>query len=809
MKKRIIFFALLLILIYGIYVNASRLYVPSQQGSVDCTNSCDDGCSCENICAYAAKPESEIGMIAKITCGSKCTNCYTDKVKPQCNIECANFQDITEFEDCLRQCCNKALFNACDNLMKVIHFINSLDQKPPTVSKYVVYTSTTCPYCTDTYLANPTGALKRCKDLKTIRWLWTSDVSTPLTQIKKDDWKSGTGPCQLENGKQKCICKETWLTLPPLTQTCTPTVNNNWCCTSEQCYSQQKGCLAVCSGETQYCKIPNGDNKGLCAVPGDECTCGTTGSQDTTPPPVNPPANPPAAPSGSCSCTDAPHCVKVCNEGFKCNGKKTCSCGGPCTSVGTAQPVDEKTCSKLGGTCSCSSNKCSETLSGATDCKDSCCKTCASSDGGGTITVPVTQTCSQLGGTCSSDCENGCDGTISGASDCSNSCCSKCKGGCPSIYTLDNKNNLVWQDDSSHGFFSKNLEAYHYKELNPFVGYVIIKENVEETTYINSVELIETGDKSNIMADDLGGLHTIGELNSIACVDSKRKDCSHMVFTQDSQIMPYFDPIPEAKKISESDYGTNAWVSDISDIEDKSALDYLEITLPKTDKKQAKLFLVLSETGLLNYGEVRMITKIGKDLFYAVIESPIVGKIIGEKITKSSKITVKILDKNNQWKDYPVDYNTVTGVYATKIIPLDMSLVKDNKVRLEFWRFAYAFDYIAVDYSDDEKIQYKLVSPKSAIKNSKEDVLALVTMSDDKYATIQEGDEIKFTFNTKVDKKYFLKLGSYYQPLVMRNAEKTPSSYDALLKNSNFVAASILNEGYGEKSILVDFLARR
>ncbi|NTV24173.1 MAG: hypothetical protein HGA85_07455, partial [Nanoarchaeota archaeon] len=170
-----------------------------------------------------------------------------------------------------------------------------------------------------------------------------------------------------------------------------------------------------------------------------------------------------------------------------------------------------------------------------------------------------------------------------------------------------------------------------------------------------------------------------------------------------------------------------------------------------------------SGTGLLDFMEYDSLTKAGKniDLVYDILESPIVGESIAQDIKLISGIRVKI-EKDGEWVEYPEKISIVGGTYERTVIALDRAIA-GSKVRLEFLRYAYAFDYIAYD-DHQTTLETAAIVPVKVLFNSK-DVSAEVAETDEDYVLVHKGEEVKAYYDIKPGKKYFLAVGGYYQPL--------------------------------------------
>ncbi|MBN1503081.1 hypothetical protein JW930_06045 [Candidatus Woesearchaeota archaeon] len=384
-------------------------------------------------------------------------------------------------------------------------------------------------------------------------------------------------------------------------------------------------------------------------------------------------------------------------------------------------------------------------------------------------------------------------------------------GGCPSLY-YKTKKGYVYAEDISLGQFSELMVSGYYTKLNGLSEpSVKLTEFFDETYYLDEIKLIEvqtTVPITEILQDNNGISHTIQELTPVECVDSSGTDCTSLIKTIDTELKRYMVQIPEAKIISEEDYGKHAYTSKIADVED-SPRDYLEISLPES-QSIIKLVVSLSETGQLNFAEADLFGSSSFDISTVVglMKMPVIGDKIISKIQRASSLKTMIKDSNGNWIDYPDKELTqfVVGTYKTIVIPLDSSLLKDNKIRLEFWRGAYAFDYIGADTSVDLPMEVKSYKPTKAVKEG-QDFTQQLLEKDNNYAEVSFNEELVVEFPTEIDQDatYFLEAQGYYLTN-MEPGETGGQDLMQTLKASVLLTRLIFEENYAERYFLERYL---
>lgn len=411
--------------------------------------------------------------------------------------------------------------------------------------------------------------------------------------------------------------------------------------------------------------------------------------------------------------------------------------------------------------------------------------------------------------------------------------------GCPA-YSSWNGEEFVFETEGLLGLLNKQMESETYNKLNHAEednGKIKVKisEIIPEVLYLNSAKLIAVDHPAGTEAylDPEGNPHVVDpeEVKKVECADRFGDDCSSLVQEADEKPMDS-KPGTEGNLVSSRsindappvDYAGNAWVSDVRRLDlDKDTDDYLYITLPgvsrdqnkdqKTAPDAAKLIISGSETGFKSFSELSLFY-LGKDnlpVIYSAIDGTFFGRIMKEKISESTKITLQIPDENGQWKDYPYPQsydNAIMGSYTTLVFPLNISLIKDSRIRIKMIAFAYMIDFIGVDYSADSSISAGYSEPDAPELKER----------DDSRKVVSEGESIEMIFKkpgitgkegySNGSRSYFLMTSGYYHPFESLVAGRKGDYNSGILDIANVFAstpayAALLADSDYTKRILI------
>ncbi|MFO8016916.1 MAG: right-handed parallel beta-helix repeat-containing protein [Candidatus Woesearchaeota archaeon] len=365
---------------------------------------------------------------------------------------------------------------------------------------------------------------------------------------------------------------------------------------------------------------------------------------------------------------------------------------------------------------------------------------------------------------------------------------------------------------------------------------IAVKEIMNETTYMDSMELI-TVDHSNeteVMLDIHGNPHTIDDPLPVRCIDRFGDDCTGLINEADERPIgatssidggltgsrSIYDPIltdgPDGEywvsnlsamgvKGLKNDSGDDAGNDQGGDTENDSGdeqgkqegigmpeqtRDYIELELPEPeennkegknndDKGIIKLIISGSDSGLLGHSEAGLFSFAGDKLpeLYRVLDNTFIGRVSGQGILDTASINVQVLDEYGQWIDYPESFeNAMLGSYRTILLPLNRSLIRDSRIRLEMITYSYAIDYIGVDYSEDENMVVSRAEPSLESLKERDDIREVMTKGDmvelsfrnppmpGSGRDIQGNKSTQESMKESMQRSYFLESVGYYHP---------------------------------------------
>ncbi len=384
--------------------------------------------------------------------------------------------------------------------------------------------------------------------------------------------------------------------------------------------------------------------------------------------------------------------------------------------------------------------------------------------------------------------------------------------GCP-IYSSWNGTDFVYETDGLLGLLNRRMESATYDRLSRLkpekgLATVRVSEILPEVLYLNHAELIRVGHPDDVIVylDSNGTPRTISNdsMMGVRCVDSRGSDCTGLVEKADEAPQTpqtiFNSGLVSSRSATDNppvDYNGSAWVSDINSLDlGKDTHDYLYITLPEPEQvegtespEKGKLVIKGSETGLMSFS-VYSLFALGKEslpVIYSAIDNTFLGSMMEEKILDSASITVQVLDEKGEWVDYSEGGHTgdgymgdgrgILGPYSTLVMPLNMSLVRGNRLRLRMTAFAYMIDFIGIDYSDDAEVSVETYKPRRGS----------LSALDSSRITVSQGEHIDIRFDVdegeteagREEGTYFLSTSGYYHPfesLVPGSADRSPDS---------------------------------
>jgi hypothetical protein len=356
-------------------------------------------------------------------------------------------------------------------------------------------------------------------------------------------------------------------------------------------------------------------------------------------------------------------------------------------------------------------------------------------------------------------------------------------GACPTIYSV-NEGKEIMEEETILGLINKRMEKYHYEDLEyakPSDGKIelVIKEERPEITYLNDVKLIAVNsDAKQVLVSPDGKPQIIKDLKPVtSCISKQGLDCLKQVVAQDSkpEITHHVDKGGSVN--FKQDWRQTAWttpdVKNLNLADDNNLRDWVEVELPPAPagSKMAKLVIGGSETGILSFAEYDWVTtsKENVELFFDMSDNTSFGDYWAKQLYKVVPPKIKIQNNEGEWVDYPdksFDEN-IFSTYDTLVFPLDLSLIKNNKIRIESMAYTYIYDLVGVDYSDNSYEQ-KIIPLSKALFNG-EDITGKLNNFDDQRSVILQGEENKLFFDVSAldsSKKwsYHVMVGGYYQP---------------------------------------------
>jgi len=373
-------------------------------------------------------------------------------------------------------------------------------------------------------------------------------------------------------------------------------------------------------------------------------------------------------------------------------------------------------------------------------------------------------------------------------------------GACPTIYSVDREGKEVLEEETILGLINKRMEKYHYEDLEYAQAQdgklkIIVKEERPEIAFLNDIKLIviDSQAKQVLIAPD-GSPQTINNLQPVISCKSKRgEDCLKQVLKQDSKLDQTL-PVDTGGGINfRENWRQTAWTTShpqLLDFSKKENLrDWIEVELPPApaDAKTAKLVISASETGILSFAEVDWITtsKENVELFFDLSDNTIFGDHWAKNLYKVVPPKIQIQKDKGEWVNYPdssFDEN-IFSTYDTLVFPLDLSLIENNKVRIESMAYTYIYDFVGVDYSDVDYTKY-IISPTAATYKGK-NILEEINNLDDKRLLLLPYEQTELLFqlpqeNQSLNRSYHIQIAGYYQP-ERRMKGKGTSSFKSIL----------------------------
>ncbi|MEM4397705.1 MAG: hypothetical protein QW757_03730, partial [Candidatus Woesearchaeota archaeon] len=212
-------------------------------------------------------------------------------------------------------------------------------------------------------------------------------------------------------------------------------------------------------------------------------------------------------------------------------------------------------------------------------------------------------------------------------------------GSCPYVYSIDDKGNEILEEDLLVLKYSENND-YYYTNLNNYFESIVIKEHLNERTYLDNIKLLKS-DKNSYISNK-GNVVSIKNPEKVLCETKEGEDCTNIISRKDAG---YFSPSIDVDKlriIKSTDYNVKAYSTNIEKIKQNynnfndDKFDYLILTLPKK-QENAKLIISASMTDKIGVFEYKLSEKDIKGILptiYKLLNYDIIYDIIQNKLKK-------------------------------------------------------------------------------------------------------------------------------------------------------------------------------
>jgi|GEM_PF-2547481 len=357
-------------------------------------------------------------------------------------------------------------------------------------------------------------------------------------------------------------------------------------------------------------------------------------------------------------------------------------------------------------------------------------------------------------------------------------------GECPTIYSFNEKGEEVLEEETILGLINKRMEKYHYEDLEYAFPKenklnIIVKEEMEEIAFFNDIKLIVVDSKADKIYIAPNGIpQAITNLQPVISCKSKRgENCLKQISKQDSKTERTIRSSKGGAINFRENWRETAWTTESPHLLDfsnnENLRDWIEVELPKAppDAKTAKLVVSASETGVLSYAEVDWVTtsKENVELFFDLSDNTPFGDHWAEMLYSFVPPKIQVQNDNGEWINYPdssFDEN-IYSTYDTLVFPLDLSLIKNNKIRIESMAYTYIYDFVGVDYFDSE-FKKNVISPSAATHKEKNVVNKINNFDAERIILLpQEQLELSFSLppeSPSLNRTYHIQIAGYYQP---------------------------------------------
>ena len=339
------------------------------------------------------------------------------------------------------------------------------------------------------------------------------------------------------------------------------------------------------------------------------------------------------------------------------------------------------------------------------------------------------------------------------------------KSSCPFIYTYD-KNNYALTGEIYSGSIQPQLERNDYLKLPAYKienhKYQLkISNEVKEIQHTNLMELwvFDHSSDLKIWVDKYGKYHTVSNLIS-------SQSATNLAGTNVLQLIEDQDSLFYSSNLNDSELPLT---------------DGLIMEFPKPENAtQAKLMIRAKNSFVLDYMTGQFQNQFG-DLYNRWNKKQ--SKAPAEKLRQwmfdqNIPLTLSV-ERNGKWES--IDYYNVAGPMAFKedilSFPLNGTENSPLKVKLEGGNFFWDIDYAGIDYTQDVKVDYRVIKAVSALNQAGKDVKNQIRYDDNRYYVQPEvGDNAIVTFDFPKDptesQSVFLHSKGWYQ--ILRDPSGTP-----------------------------------
>ncbi len=342
--------------------------------------------------------------------------------------------------------------------------------------------------------------------------------------------------------------------------------------------------------------------------------------------------------------------------------------------------------------------------------------------------------------------------------------------GCPFLFGWDGQRYRYIDATLMHAFFRRyETTTYHQTaDLEPENGCydLMLFQGLPETSYVNELGLwaVDHPQGTSIVLErndppgGLGVIHTISHPQAVAAVDREGNDVTELLARQDGA---YWESNLSGKDFSKTE----------------NLNDWLVLTLPEgRDSGIARLLIDVRQSPLGEYYHWYFLHYIlgtpNVDYIRDLIEND--RDFIPHfdlQMWLSTAFLVQYWD-GSAW----VDYASLPGLDMhfgnPQVVPIDLSKIEGNRIRLYTPLGLREIDYIAVDYSPDEAFAVTEMTPAAATQHmldgSTADILQDIASPDDAYAVLEQGGYINYRFGelappaAGMQRTFVLPVGGYY-----------------------------------------------